>query len=30
MQKNTFLTTLTVLVSFLIVIGFFHQWILTY
>lgn len=30
MQKNTFLTTLAVLVSFLIVIGFFHQWILTY
>lgn len=30
MQKQTFLSTLTVLVSFLIVIGFVHQWILTY
>ena len=30
MQKETVLTTLTVLVSFLIVIGFFHQWVLTY
>lgn len=30
MHKETFLTTLTVLVSFLIVIGFFHQWVLTY
>ncbi len=30
MQKQDLLTTLTVLVSFLIVIGFFHQWILTY
>ncbi len=30
MQKDNFVTTLTVLVSFLIVIGFFHQWVLTY
>lgn len=30
MQKDNFLTTLTVLVSFLIVIGFFHHWVLTY
>jgi hypothetical protein len=30
MQKDNFFTTLTVLVSFLIVVGFFHQWILTF
>lgn len=30
MQKDNFLTTLTILVSFLIVVGFFHQWILTF
>lgn len=30
MQKQNLLTTLAVLASFLIVIGFFHQWILTY
>ncbi len=30
MQKDNFVTTLIVLVSFLIVIGFFHQWVLTY
>lgn len=30
MQKENVLTTLTVLVSFLVIIGFFHQWVLTY
>jgi hypothetical protein len=30
MQKENVLTLLTVLATFAIVIGFFHQWILTY
>jgi len=30
MPKANFSTTLTVLVALLIVIAFFHQWILTY
>lgn len=30
MHKENVLTTLAVLASFLIVIAFFHQWVLTY
>jgi hypothetical protein len=30
MQKQNLMNVLAVMVSFLIVIGFFHHWILTY
>ena len=30
MQKQNLMNILTVIVTFLIVIGFFHHWILTY